>query len=117
MRISAQDLFNRDYSIYRDKLNNIPPATEQPKVTSEDQGSKQESISPIRERLETKEVVDYAQNKGLAADPSLIGTEKSLESLDIEKAMSTMQKDKVLQQYNFFVGDINASDGFMIRKQ
>lgn len=117
MRISAQDLFNRDYSIYRDKINNIPPVTEEPKVTSTDQSVQEESISPIRDRLDTKEVVDYAQNKGLAADKDLIGSEKSLENLDLEKAMSTMQKDKVLQKYSFFVGDVSSADGFMIRKQ
>ena len=123
MRVSAQELFNRDYSVYKDKLN-IPSVQEEAnKVSSENQSSyvgvsaeKENSISPIRERLDTNEVIDYASKKDLATDKELIGTTSDIESLDMEKAISTMQKDKLLSQYNFFVSDVNQEDGFMVRR-
>lgn len=115
MRISVHDLFNRDNSIYRKQLNT--PSVEK-EVTGQQPGlSGQEAEKqPVKERLETGKVIDFAQKKDLATDPSLIGTNSNLESLDIEKAISTMQKDKVLQQYSFFVGDINPEDGFVTKK-
>lgn len=33
------------------------------------------------------------------------GAESDIHSLDVERALSDMQKDQVLQQYQFFVGD------------
>ena len=33
------------------------------------------------------------------------GSESDIHSLDVEKALSDMHKDQVLQQYQFFVGD------------
>lgn len=124
MRLSMQDFFNRDYSLYRDKLNTPSVKEETSNITSPDQESKavvsaqQETpISPSRQLLDTNEVIDYAQKSDLAADKTLIGSNRSLENLDMEKAISTMQKDKVLQQYNFFVADVNSEDGFVVRKR
>lgn len=33
------------------------------------------------------------------------GSESDIHSLDVEKALSDMHKDQVLQQYQFFVGE------------
>lgn len=35
----------------------------------------------------------------------LVGKDASLDTLDVQKAISAMQKDSVLQQYQYFVGD------------
>lgn len=50
-----------------------------------------------------------------------IGTYSSLENLDMEKAISDMKKDQVLQQYQYFVGNsqniiANNADGIVIAK-
>ncbi|MCR5301327.1 MAG: hypothetical protein K6E49_02680 [Lachnospiraceae bacterium] len=47
------------------------------------------------------------------------GRESDLEDLDIEKAVSDMQKDQALMQYQYFVGDsglYNGEDGIVIAK-
>lgn len=116
MRISMEDFFNRDYSIYSNKLNAPYLREENNKVTSVDQETKDAVSSPSRQLLDTDEVIDFAQKSDLAADKNLIGSNSSLENLDMEKALSTMEKDKVLQQYNFFVADINPEDGFVIKR-
>lgn len=40
----------------------------------------------------------------------LKGSESDLMSLDVEKAISDMRKDQVLQQYQFFVGESQAEE-------
>jgi len=124
MRISMQDFFNRDYSLYRDKLNTPSVKEETSKIASADQESKElvsekheNESSPSRPLLDTKEVINFAQKSDLATDKNLIGSNRNLESLDMEKAISRMQKDKVLQQYNFFVADVNSEDGFVVKKK
>ena len=56
-------------------------------------------------------------------DFGYIGKDKDIHNLDVEKAVSEMQKDKVLQQYQFFVdaGEADrvlfgSEDGIVIRK-
>ncbi len=47
------------------------------------------------------------------------GRESDIDSLDMEKAVSDMQKDQALMQYQYFVGEsnlINNEDGIVIRK-
>lgn len=47
------------------------------------------------------------------------GRQSDIEDLDIEKAVSDMQKDQALMQYQYFVGDsgvFNSDDGIVIAK-
>ncbi len=47
------------------------------------------------------------------------GRQSDIESLDIAKAVSDMQKDQALMQYQYFVGDTNltnSEDGIVIAK-
>ncbi len=47
------------------------------------------------------------------------GRDADIEALDMEKAVSDMQKDEALQQYQYFVGDTNlfsSEDGVVIAK-
>ena len=47
------------------------------------------------------------------------GKDSDLESLDMEKAISDMQKDQALMQYQYFVGDqsiMGSEDGIVIPK-
>lgn len=39
-----------------------------------------------------------------------IGSEKDIHSLDVEKAISSMKKDELLKQYQYFVGDSGFTD-------
>lgn len=57
-------------------------------------------------------------NKG--NDHSYIGSTKDIEKLDVAKAISAMQQDSVLQEYNYFVGSsdkiFSSEDGVVIAK-
>ena len=47
------------------------------------------------------------------------GRQSDIDSLDMEKAVSDMQKDQALMQYQYFVGDtnlVNNEDGIVIAK-
>lgn len=43
------------------------------------------------------------------------GADSDINSLDVDRAISDMQRDQVLQQYQFFVGERQAQTGAMIR--
>ena len=59
--------------------------------------------TPIPEQNFT--AFDYAQNYRSDETYELKGKDSDLASLDMQKAISDLDKDQVLQQYQFFVGD------------
>ncbi|NLL94005.1 MAG: hypothetical protein GX225_07735 [Clostridiales bacterium] len=69
-----------------------------------------------RKLLPTDEVASYAQNVDLSIDIDLIGSESDILKLDVEKAVSEMKKDSILQEYQFFVSNLSTEDGIVIRK-
>lgn len=93
-----------------------------------------EQISPVREAdyaLQTES--PFIDTRSRSTDPEsisltfnkeetfdYIGSERGLDNLDIRKAISDMQKDAVLQEYQYFVGSakslINTEDGIVLRK-
>lgn len=73
---------------------------------SSDGSSISEEASKQRSRIANLEDVSLNFNTG--DDYSYIGSESSIGGLDIQKAISDMQKDQVLQEYQFFVGDSNS---------
>ena len=48
---------------------------------------------------------DYAQEYRVGATYELKGADADIAKLDMQKALSDMDKDHVLQQYQYFVGD------------
>lgn len=77
-----------------------------------------EEIRPLRKdaQLEDISVVFNKQD-----DFGYIGQDRDIRSLDVEKALDDMRKDKVLQQYQYFVGNSRkiqseSEDGVVIRK-
>ncbi len=75
-------------------------------------------LDDIRPRKNASlEDISLSLNEPKAFD--MKGRESDLESLDIEKAVSDMQKDQALMQYQYFVGDtniLNNEDGIVIQK-
>ncbi len=53
-------------------------------------------------------------------DFSYIGSERDINDLDINKAISDMKQDSILQEYNYFVGNannvFNSEDGRVLAK-
>lgn len=54
---------------------------------------------------QTFDAADYAQQYRADATYDLKGIDSNILDLDMEQAISDLQKDQVLQQYQFFVGD------------
>ncbi len=57
----------------------------------------------LPERKETFGAIDYAAQYNPKATYELKGQDSDLKTLDVEKAISDMQKDDALRQYQFFV--------------
>ena len=60
--------------------------------------------TPETEAKQTFGAYDYAAQYNPKATYSLKGAESDIHSLDVEKAVSDMQKDEVIHQYQYFVG-------------
>ena len=63
--------------------------------------------------LASDEVINLAITKDMNKDKSLIGSESSLETLDVKKAISDMQRDKIIMEYQTFVSNPETDDGFV----
>lgn len=50
-------------------------------------------------------VQDLSLSFNLQEDYGYLGKDSNIEDLDVQKAISNMRKDQVLQQYQYFVGD------------
>ena len=117
-----------NYSTYN--RINIPVNNADVKNLNEDadQVSKQEETAVIKDLDLRLDDIKPRQNASLE-DISLSlnepgafemkGRESDILSLDMEKAVSDMQKDQALMQYQYFVGDNNllgSEDGIVIAK-
>jgi len=110
------------YSDYGGFYNNYK-VVDIPKVDVEAIG-KQEEVKKIEDSasmavnapsLDKPEVTDnrsrmadldnISLNFNAGDDFSYIGSDFEIEKLDIQKAISDMKKDKILEDYQFFVGD------------
>lgn len=115
--LSAADIFNYSQSMYiRPEIKiNEPAAKTNENVQPDDSLSKETENYRDRETLPTKEVIDFAI-EALDVDKNLIGTDSDINGLDVQKAVSNMQQDSILHQYQFFVGNISTEDGSVVRK-
>lgn len=53
----------------------------------------------------SSKVQDLSLSFNLQEDYGYLGKDSNIENLDVQKAISDMRKDQVLQQYQYFVGD------------
>mgnify|MGYP001067369849 CR=1 FL=1 len=104
-KIKYQD----DEGIVTRKSSRINPDNSSIEDTSENSN---ENNKP---NLPANKIMDIAVNKDLKANKDLIGSNSSLESLDVKKAISDMQKDKILMEYQTFVKNPESEDG-IVRK-
>ena len=90
-------------SIKIDELRN-----QQLAVTAQEQAPMQEESTGYKDQLSVEQnFTSYDYAKGYQPDETyeLKGTESDISKLDVEKTMSDLEKDKVLEQYQYFVGD------------
>ena len=87
----------------------VPDSTTSGNAAEESALQKRTSVNPseISMTFHKEETFDY------------LGSESSLMNLDMQKAISDMKKDSILQDYQYFVGNtisVNPEDGMVIRK-
>lgn len=87
---------------------NLPSVAESPKEQLQDNRSKTADLENISLTFNKEESFDY------------LGRESELMKLDMQKAISDMKKDSVLQDYQYFVGSaasfMNTEDGLVFQK-
>ena len=101
----------RPYDAYR-----IPTAdTQKSETLGQNIPSKQQAVVPEAPVAKAEEATVPVERKNTALEDvsltflkddtyDMIGSESDLNKLDMQKAISDMQKDKILQDYNYFVG-------------
>lgn len=90
-------------SIKIDELRN-----QQLAVTAQEQAPKQDENLSYNEQLPVEQnFTSYDYAKGYQPDETyeLKGADSDITKLDVEKTLSDLEKDKVLEQYQYFVGD------------
>ena len=101
----------RPYDAYR-----IPTAdTQKSETLGQNITSKQQAVVPEAPVAKAEEATVPVERKNTALEDvsltflkddtyDMIGSESDLNKLDMQKAISDMKKDKILQDYNYFVG-------------
>lgn len=90
-------------SIKIDELRN-----QQLAVTAQEQAPMQEESTGYKDQLPVEQnftSYDYAKSYQPDETYELKGAESDISKLDVERTMSDLEKDKVLEQYQYFVGD------------
>lgn len=89
-------------SIKADELRNQQIAESQTAASSQQEVSAQvASVAPVEQNYNS---YDFAQTYRPGETYELKGRDSDIESLDVQKAVSDLDKDQVLQQYQYFVG-------------
>lgn len=77
------------------------------------------AVQDNRSRISNLE--DVSLSMRAESDLEFLGQESGIQLLDMDKAISDMQKDSILQDYNYFVGNQSgimsqSEDGIVLRK-
>lgn len=93
------------YSYNSIKINEL--RNQQLAVTTQEKAAKRESVIEQEEVPveQTFSSFDFAQTYKPDATYELKGEDSDVSRLDVEKTLSDLEKDKVLEQYQYFVGD------------
>ena len=101
----------RPYDAYRI----LTADTQKSETLGQNITSKQQAVVPEAPVAKAEEATVPVERKNTALEDvsltflkddtyDMIGSESDLNKLDMQKAISDMQKDKILQDYNYFVG-------------
>lgn len=94
---------------------------EQQKLTVPEENDSQKPQQPVEDfRTGTADLENISLTFNKEETFDYIGTESGLANLDMQKAISDMRKDEILQGYQYFVGSANSlfqsEDGMVIPK-
>lgn len=101
-----------DYNSIRTNAAGVQQLSGAPAVPAEKEKSGQEQQNPnIAAETSGKQdftAADYAKQYQPDATYEMKGADSDIQNLDMTQAISDMQKDQVLQQYQFFIGESQA---------
>lgn len=87
-------------------------------LTAQQSDAEQETVMNVEASAKPDTgAMDYANRYQPDASYDLKGADSELMSLDVEKAISDMKRDQVLQQYQFFIGESQAEQLLESRNQ
>ena len=87
-------------------------------LTAQQSDTEQEAVMNVEASAKPDTgVMDYANRYQPDVTYDLKGADSELMSLDVEKAISDMKRDQVLQQYQFFIGESQAEQLLESRNQ
>ncbi len=87
-------------------------------LTAQQSDAEQEAVMNVEASAKPDTgAMDYANRYQPDATYDLKGADSELMSLDVEKAISDMERDQVLQQYQFFIGESQAEQLLESRNQ
>lgn len=80
-----------------------------------------EMSAPVDNRSRSANLEDVALDMQTEKDFDFLGRESSIDLLDMEKEISNLQRDSILQDYQYFVGNVNDvmfdnAEGVVLRK-
>lgn len=86
-------------------------------VEVDSSAAKNEENEVVRKVANTKPEVEFEFNLKRGKDLNLIGAKSEKEDIDVDKAVSNIQKDSILSQYKFFVNPtkVDNEDGTVRR--
>ncbi len=87
-------------------------------LTAQQSDTEQEAVMNVEASAKPDTgAMDYANRYQPDVTYDLKGADSELMSLDVEKAISDMKRDQVLQQYQFFIGESQAEQLLESRNQ
>lgn len=75
-----------------------------PSISTNSEEATSLTTTTVNEASRTADLENVSINFNSKDDYSYIGSESDLGNLDMQKAISDMRKDQVLEQYQYFVG-------------
>lgn len=106
---------NAGFYDYNTIKSNEVAAQQLMNVNQEQESEVKEEVtaSPIERSGSDFGAYDFAKMYQPDATYELKGVDSDIVSLDVEKALSDMKKDQILQQYQFFVGESQSGYGLL----
>lgn len=113
--------YNRAYEIPSVTPEEVKKQEQQQQAASPVAKAETSEIQAIDTRSKTADLENISLTFNKEESYDYLGSESSLTGLDMQKAISDMKRDSVLQEYQYFVGSsqnlfINPADGMVIPK-
>ncbi len=106
-----------DYNTIKNQETHGRQIAEAKAQTSEDVAVQKEEQAAVTPKKPDNGASEYAKQYQPDAAYELKGADSDIANLDVEKALSDMKKDQVLQQYQFFVGESNVGEALARRRE